>query len=369
MTIVIADDLTGAAEMAGLAHSHGLTTVLLTDRMGGVPLCQVLVLATDTRSMMESKAVEELNGWLQWMGENGLLAKQHTLFKKTDSALRGHVVAELCAVMAAADLERAWYVPANPSKGRVVSDGTYFIDGKPISETPFADDPEFPAWSSNLAERFPDAEARGIHMPDVDSMEAMGKLVAQCPEGTLLAGAADLFISLLHKKGFQEREGLENAASKDSALETVLVICGSTQSKPEHWSLPMAAMPIEVYEGRTDAAAWVSTARSRYDENSGLLLHIPFHHLTGREVAVRLRQVTAQVVAALMEACQPAHLVMEGGATAACCLQALGWRALRIVGQPASGVVTMVERHGTRVTLKPGSYPWGNQPFLNSLII
>ena len=57
MTIVIADDITGAAEMAGIACCHGQSTSLLTERAGGAPSCEVLVIATDTRSMTEAEAV------------------------------------------------------------------------------------------------------------------------------------------------------------------------------------------------------------------------------------------------------------------------------------------------------------------------
>ena len=362
MTIVIADDITGAAEMAGIACCHGQSTSLLTERAGGAPSCEVLVIATDTRSMTEAEAVVELEEWLRWMGKQGLLAKQHTLFKKTDSALRGHVVAELRTMMVAMGASRACFVPANPSKGRVVRHGVYFINGISISETLFASDPEFPAMCSRMAERFPDAEACGIEMPDADTMGAMEDIVEHCSEKTLMAGAADLFAALLRKKYGLKGEATDNLnfSASPATPKACLVVCGSTQSQPQHWNLPMAAMSAEVYEGRATAAAWAEEALRLYDEAQGLLLHIPFHHLTGREVAVRLRHATAEVVKAVVEERHPANLIIEGGATAFCCLHALGWHSFRIVGQIAPGVVTMAEKQGTLVTLKPGSYPWGD---------
>ena len=62
--IVIADDITGAAEMAGIAHQHGLSVrlsiagSLCCDR-GAAERTDVLVIATDTRSMTEEEAVHE----------------------------------------------------------------------------------------------------------------------------------------------------------------------------------------------------------------------------------------------------------------------------------------------------------------------
>ena len=40
-------------------------------------------------------------------------------------------------------------------------------------------------------------------------------------------------------------------------------------------------------------------------------------------------------------------------------LNALGWHDFQIERQVAPGVVQMSATNGTLVTLKPGSYPWG----------
>ena len=53
-------------------------------------------------------------------------------------------------------------------------------------------------------------------------------------------------------------------------------------------------------------------------------------------------------------------LIIEGGATAWATLQALGWTEFTITAQLAPGIVQMSATNGTLVTLKPGSYPWGN---------
>ena len=55
----------------------------------------------------------------------------------------------------------------------------------------------------------------------------------------------------------------------------------------------------------------------------------------------------------------PNHLIIEGGATAWATLQTLGWSQFQIVNQIAPGVVQMRAENGTYITLKPGSYPWG----------
>jgi hypothetical protein len=70
------------------------------------------------------------------------------IFKKIDSVLRGHVAAELEAQMKAMGKARALIVAANPSLGRTIVNGQYFVGGVPLAETSFSDDPDFPVHTS-----------------------------------------------------------------------------------------------------------------------------------------------------------------------------------------------------------------------------
>ena len=335
--IVIADDITGAAEIAGIAQNKGRQVRLLC----GCPDDDVAagdgvtVIATDSRSMREEEAVSETRRIAA-----ALKGQQDVIFKKTDSALRGHVVAELKALMQATGYRRAVYLPANPSKGRVIRGGIYYINDTPLSETAFSYDPEFPAKTSLLKERFPEAEANGIVMPDAESDADIAQVVAQYHDGkTLFAGAADLFSALCNR---QQRSRL--------------ILCGSTQSKPLELGIPIAPMPQEIYDGSEDVRLWDTSA---YDRQRGLILTIPYTHRTGKEVAEHLRNVMAKKVQELVALHQPDQLIIEGGATAWATLQALGWAVFDIEQQIAPGVVKMRAANGTEVILKPGSYPWG----------
>ena len=130
--IVVADDITGAAEMAGIAFAQGLSVRLVC---GSSACCDTVavngttVIATDTRSMTEAEAVAETQKASFLIPHSSLLIPHSSflIYKKTDSALRGHVVAELSALMQAMGYHRAVYLPANPSKGRVIRGGIYYI--------------------------------------------------------------------------------------------------------------------------------------------------------------------------------------------------------------------------------------------------
>ncbi|MDE6556622.1 MAG: hypothetical protein K2K55_06620, partial [Duncaniella sp.] len=70
--------------------------------------------------------------------------------------------------------------------------------------------------------------------------------------------------------------------------------------------------------------------------------------------------VMADVVARLIAIHTPRHLVIEGGATAFAILSRLGCTSFTITAEIAPGVISMQSADGMTVTMKPGSYPWGD---------
>ena len=285
--------------------------------------------------------------------------------------------------------ERAVYLPANPSKGRIIRNGVYYIKevrGEkqeirevPLNETDFSFDPEFPARTSVLRERFPDAESKGIIMPDAESEEDIHNVISTYNDGkTIFAGAADLFSAMIGMGCGRLKESIakhpipiiqtKNSSLFESVALQSLILCGSTQSKTLDLQIPVAPMPQEIYDGGNDLNLWDTTAYEQ--EQHSLILTIPHTHRTGKEVAVHLRTVMAEMTKQLVTRYCPKHLIIEGGATAWATLQALGWTEFTITAQLGPGVVqmrttnachtqTFRSENGVFVTLKPGSYPWG----------
>lgn len=367
--IVIADDITGAAEIAGIAFAHGEDVRLVIG--SATATGTTTVIATDTRSMTEKEAVAETQRLMLPL----LLEKdgERLLFKKTDSALRGHVVTELLTLMEVTGYRRTVFLPANPSKGRIIRDGVYYIkeskgqgaevNDVPINQTVFSFDPEFPAKTAILKERFPNAEQKGIIMPDAESKEDIRKVIADYDDGkTLFAGAADLFEVFLEVKGL--RGGARTAEPSDTLCKVEgrrsIILCGSTQSKPLNIGIPVTAMPRIIYDGSKDIASWVEEAAMLYGVRGSLIITIPYHHRTGRVVAMHLREMTALLIGQLVERRVPEQLIIEGGASAFATLERLGWYELEMVCQLAPGIIKTKAPNGTFVILKPGSYPWGS---------
>jgi len=381
--VVVADDITGAAEMAGIAFRLGLrahlqlcspsnTQQLLPPPSTGRGRGWVSILATDTRGMSEDEAVAET----RYIATKLFKA---SLFKKTDSALRGHVVAELTTLMETIGYQRAVYMPANPSKDRIIKDGVYLIKGVPIHETAFSYDPEFPAKTSVLRERFPDAENHHIIMPDAETLDDICHIVETYNDGhTLFAGAADLFEAWL--KSRRPNDPTPTLPNSSPSLWEgwggvigggILILCGSTQSKPLDLGIPEYPMPRAVYDGEAPVISWIEEIK---EAPAGAILSFGTNtHRTGKEAAVYLRNAMAEAATAFINSHHPQEIVIEGGATAFCLLNRLGWHHFRITNEIAPGVVRMqltslnpqpstfsLPQSPIFVTLKPGSYPWGD---------
>ena len=389
--VVVADDITGAAEMAGIAFRLGLrahlqlcspsnTQQLLPPPSTGRERGWVSILATDTRGMSEDEAVAETRHIATKLFKaSPLRGRLVGAFKKTDSALRGHVVAELTTLMETIGYQRAVYMPANPSKDRIIKDGVYLIKGVPIHETAFSYDPEFPAKTSVLRERFPDAENHHIIMPDAETLDDICHIVETYNDGhTLFAGAADLFEAWL--KSRRPNDPTPTLPNSSPSLwegwggvigEGFLLLCGSTQSKPLDLGIPEYPMPRVVYDGEAPVTSWIEEIK---EAPAGAILSFGTNtHRTGKEAAVYLRNAMAEAATAFINTHHPQEIVIEGGATAFCLLNRLGWHHFRITNEIAPGVVRMqltslnpqsstfsLPQSPIFVTLKPGSYPWGD---------
>ena len=330
---VIADDITGAAEIAGIAHTLGVDAT---------------VIATDTRSMTEAEAVAAVED----IAMRYDFANEHcVVFKKVDSALRGHVVAEINALLKHSHYRKVLYLPCNPSKGRVIRNGIYYVDDMPISDTAFHFDPEFPALSSSLKERFPCLD---IH--DAVSTDDIRRIVAAADDDTLLVGAADLFEAFCHAHA-SEGSMEPDEASRAAGASRYIIVQGSTQSKDlsgteffQKNDIRICPMPDDVFAG-SEHTDWVSAA-------DNICLTIPQKSPGNPQW---LKQAMAKAVAEVISTSEQGWegtLIIEGGATACAILTTLGWKDFEVEKEIAPGVV-MLKHADSHIILKPGSYPWG----------
>ncbi|MBQ6203079.1 MAG: four-carbon acid sugar kinase family protein [Prevotella sp.] len=363
MIAVIADDLTGAAEIAGVAWRMGLSVRIDMTCPQKMVASDVLVIATDTRQMQEeeaSKATSEIVSQLKSIFPT--FSNLH-LFKKTDSALRGNIVAELQTLMAALGMNKALLLAQNPSKGRVIQDGRYEIDGTPLDETPFRNDPEFPAWTSEASQLLTNTHhlslgspiREGINVADATSQEDIFLQLNKADKDTLLAGAADLFTAFI-QQFTNNTEAILPQNNRANIGKTVL-LQGSTQSAPFGKGMKEMLMPDYVFHGDSPQK-WIAELKECFKNEPSMAIRIPQSSEGGKAYATRLRRTMAEAAKQILANRQtPTHVLIEGGATAFAVLEKLGWNSLHVEKEIAPGIVTLSHKNFL-ITLKPGSYSW-----------
>ncbi|WP_454727661.1 MULTISPECIES: four-carbon acid sugar kinase family protein [Cupriavidus] len=127
--LVIADDLSGAADCAIGFTSAGTSTVVTLDAHAG-PAFQADVIAADVDSRRQdpaAAAARSLDAWHRFGGGG------RRLYKKIDSTLRGNWAAETAALQRVAGL--AIVAPAFPDAGRTLLGGCVYVHGEPLEAT------------------------------------------------------------------------------------------------------------------------------------------------------------------------------------------------------------------------------------------
>ncbi len=371
MIAVVADDITGAAEIAGIGFSYGLRVNLTRKLTEVMPDCDMLVVITNTRSADVADAVVESKR----IGEILYAAGVEHIFKKCDSVLRGHVSAELRALVGVCGKSGALLLPANPSLGRKIIGGYYFIDSKPITQTNFANDPEFPAKSDKVVDLLggghyipvgenTDFSDSCINIGDVESEDNLRDYCAKVSSDVLLAGGSSLFKAYLGQLGCYQRP-----IPKFSGFGKVglLLLCGSTfmhdtmMLQLANNNIPIERMPQEVYAGLVEPETWIDNLVGEYSDNGCIAIAID---RSGAgfvpQYADRLKLTMAKAAERIVIGCGVSNLVVEGGATAYELICRMGWCDFHVVSQLSTGVITLrPDGDGIPlVTLKPGSYEW-----------
>lgn len=150
--LIVADDFTGALDTGVQFAAHGAATSVVTDPdydfTKTAPGTQVLVLDAETRHLPPKDAYTVVHKVVA----GALAAGVRYIYKKTDSALRGNIGAELTAVLDAAGADRMPFIPAFPKTRRTTQDGVHLIDGVPVAESVFGQDPFEPVRHSRVAD-------------------------------------------------------------------------------------------------------------------------------------------------------------------------------------------------------------------------
>jgi uncharacterized protein YgbK (DUF1537 family) len=380
MIVVIADDITGAAEIAAIGWRWGLSAQVQTT-LAPRAEADLVAIDTDTRSATTDTARRIVGD----LSERLRTLPVQWCFKKVDSVLRGNVGAELEVLMKALGKTRTILAPANPSKGRVIVDGRYYIDRIPLDETEFAHDPEHPAPSSFVTDLLNVYEGCPVHISHwaayagretgvvVAHAETTADLArwAEClDEHTLAAGGADFFTGILERRlpcsSVVPREPLKPIQGPK------LFVCGSRCETSRRAiaeacriGIPVCPRPEALLtnprpgdEGLLGPWADDIVAALAASECAVIAMGQPERYSAPSALDVRTQVAT--LVQQVADRTRIREVFIEGGATAGVILRRLGWDTLDVRGEYGPGVVRLGVKGSPEqaVTLKPGSYPW-----------
>lgn len=150
LLLIIADDFTGALDTGVQFTARGIQTQVVVNPEVDFAAhdTTVLVVDTETRHLPAKQAYEIVSRLTDRAHQAGV----RYIYKKTDSALRGNIGAELAAALNASGEKQLFFIPAFPQIGRVTKDGVHYIGQVPVAESPFGKDPFDPVRYSSVTE-------------------------------------------------------------------------------------------------------------------------------------------------------------------------------------------------------------------------
>lgn len=171
----VADDFTGATDLAGTLVKSGLRTV----QMNGLPKpgeplpddVEAIVVALKSRTAPVADAVRESAAAADWLLAGG--AKQ-IVFKYCstfDSTEHGNIGPVIEALMDRLGATTAIACPAFPATGRTVYQGHLFVFGQLLSESPMKDHPLTPMRDADLVRFLGKQTTRGVGLVSFADVE------------------------------------------------------------------------------------------------------------------------------------------------------------------------------------------------------
>jgi uncharacterized protein YgbK (DUF1537 family) len=394
--LILADDLSGAADCAIAAVDAGLSAVVHL-RVGiatsAADAAEVVAVDLDSRSLPQAEA---RHVHMQAVRQTDGTGPELLLYKKFDSTLRGHVGAEIAACVEASRHRRlAIVAPAYPATGRTTRMGDVFIGGTSLEQTE--------VWmrsgmtgSANVLDMLREAgldsaavgleqvRGQGLRLHDaIEAHAAAGAQALVCDAETdadlqciavvalaleakpVLAGSAGL---AQHVAGMLGEAGSGKRPEMVLPDRPTLIAVGSMSSVSREQARQIAEAdptlacftvdPQTLLAGET-AAAWTDIASALHRAvvaRRDVLLTISLGDAVDVSNGMRLARALAHLAAPLLPSF--GALVATGGETARSLLGALGVDRLRLAREVEPGVVLGFAEapHSLAVVTKAGAF-------------
>jgi uncharacterized protein YgbK (DUF1537 family) len=341
----IADDVTGATDLASVLVREGMRTVLAIDvpeRIGAD--ADAVVVALKSRTAPVGDAVAQSVAALQALRAWGAGRFYFKVCSTFDSTPRGNIGPVADALLGALDSTFSVVTPAYPANGRTVHKGYLFVGDVLLHESSMRNHPLTPMTDSNLVRVLQQQTPRPVGrlgQPHVtyaiadattdDDLRALGAAYKEVP---LLVGGAGLALGLPHAYGY----AAEPAYAARAEGPAILVAGSLSDATREQVARFEPAVVLDEYRGYDGSTVLVhSGARDGRDPH---------------EIERRLAAVARDAVERGAR-----RVVAAGGETSGAVVRALGITELAVGEEIAPGVPWMTTPDGAlSVALKSGNF-------------
>lgn len=401
----IADDFTGATDLANMLVREGMRTIQ-TIGVPTAPLHEVdaIVVALKSRTIAPQDAIEQSLAALKWLQEQGCTQFFFKYCSTFDSTDQGNIGPVADALLQALGSDFTIACPAFPENGRTVYQGHLFVNDVLLNESGMENHPLTPMRDANLIRvlqrqtsskvglidtntvkqgadaikaRIKALRATGVRMAIADAIsnDDLYTLGAGCSDLTLITGGSGVALGL--PRNFTHTGQLsstDSAADLPGIAGRSVVLAGSaskaTNGQVAHWKSSRPAFridPLALAQGDNvveEALGFVQQhspktvlvyATATPDEVRSVQAEL------GTQRAGELvEQALADIARSLYEQ-GVTHFVVAGGETSGAVVQALDVRALRIGPQIDPGVpaTAAIDGNGSvrsALALKSGNF-------------
>jgi uncharacterized protein YgbK (DUF1537 family) len=391
---IVADDLTGAMDSSGYFAGLGFGTVVIMDP-AYPSTADVVVLTTNSRAEDPGIARARTK---QAMGS---LAGR-VIYKKIDSTLRGNIGVELEAAIEELGCDKAIVAPAFPAVGRTTLDGILLVNGVPVAETQFAQDPILPVKESSIPLLLAQSTGHQVGVVSLADVEAGPKslydTISRMPQKIVVCDVTDQS----HLTGIAQAAALAGGSwllcgsgglarelhlllnKPVSAVKSMgrpsgpaLVVVGTrnqvaadqlSQAK-ERLGLPILNLEVEHLDQR-NLAPVIEESNRLFDSGKGLALASTFARYAP-ELKHTIPTIMAEIAVVLLNKNRFAGLFLSGGDIALEVCRRLQVSAIIVHGEVEPGVpageLVGGQFPGMRVVTKAGGFGTG-EALVKSLV-
>jgi 3-dehydrotetronate 4-kinase len=414
----IADDYTGASDLANTLTRCGLRTVqtigVPSDELA-LPEVDAVVVSLKSRSIEAGLAVDRSRAAEKWLRGRGA---RHVLFKVCstfDSTDKGNIGPVMDALRGDSGDAIVLVTPAFPETGRTVYQGNLFVGSVPLNESPLKDHPLNPMHDSNLVRvlarqsktkvglvaladvalgadavraRLADLSKQGIGAAVIDAvfdrdLETIGAVAL---DHRLSVGASGLGLGLVRAlvAARPVKSNAVDAISDVAVGGPAACLAGScSQATLQQIAKAEAAMPVlhldpdQIVTGTDEARRALGWAKERLKDGPVLIASsstpdqvaaVQARH--GREAAGHaIEQAMADIAEGLVQS-GVRRLVVAGGETSGAVVDRLGIPGFLVGAEIAAGVPVLraVGANGGEMLLALKSGNFGGPEFFSDAL-